>query len=86
MYWELTKLTVSVRNFFSFLWIDWEAIEKGSIGMGFYVMRVWRDNEDELGDRERGIIQIWESVEIERGVKEHNNWWMFFQKFKWNLE
>ena len=37
--------------------------------MGFYVMRVWRDNGDELGDRERGIIQIWESVEIERGVK-----------------
>lgn len=37
--------------------------------MGFYVMRVWRDNGDELGDRESGIIQIWESVEIERGVK-----------------
>ena len=42
--------------------------------MGFYVMRVWHDNGDELGDRERGIIQIWPSVEIERGVKEHNNW------------
>ena len=67
MYWELTKLTVSVRNFFSFLWIDWEAIEKGSIGMGFYGMRVWCDSGDELGDR--GIIQIWESIEIERGVK-----------------